>query len=51
MTTVPKVFAGGDAITGAATVILAIRAATEASRAIDAFLRDPQKRWYKPEEK
>lgn len=49
MTTVPKVFAGGDAITGAATVILAIRAATEASSAIDTFLRDPQRKWYPPE--
>jgi len=49
MTTVPKVFAGGDAITGAATVILAIRAATERSSAIDNFLRDPQRKWYPPE--
>lgn len=49
MTTVPKVFAGGDAITGAATVILAIRAAKEASIAIDEYLKDPQKKWYPPE--
>jgi glutamate synthase (NADPH/NADH) small chain len=49
MTSVPKVFAGGDAITGAATVILAIRAAKEASTGIDEFLKDPKKRWYPPE--
>lgn len=50
MTSVPKVFAGGDAITGAATVILAIRAAKEASVAIDQYLKDPKRRWYPPEE-
>jgi glutamate synthase (NADPH) small chain len=49
MTTVPKMFAGGDAITGAATVILAIRAAKEASRAMDAYLRDPMRKWFPPE--
>jgi glutamate synthase (NADPH/NADH) small chain len=48
MTTVPKVFAGGDAITGAATVILATRAGREAARAMDAFLRDPGRNWNSP---
>jgi glutamate synthase (NADPH/NADH) small chain len=46
MTTVPKVFAGGDAITGAATVILATRAGRESARSIDAYLRDPKRTWY-----
>jgi len=49
MSSVPKVFAGGDAITGAATVILAIRAAREAARAMDAYVRDPQRAWNGPE--
>ncbi|HNQ77523.1 MAG TPA: NADPH-dependent glutamate synthase [Acidobacteriota bacterium] len=49
MSTVPKVFAGGDAITGAATVILAIRAAKEAARAMDAYLHDPKRKWFPPE--
>jgi len=49
MTTVPKVFAGGDAITGAATVILATRAGREAARAIDAYVRDPNRAWHAPE--
>ena len=48
MTTVPKVFAGGDAITGAATVILATRAGREAARAMDAYLRDPGRNWNPP---
>ncbi len=46
MSTVPKVFAGGDAITGAATVILATRAGREAARSIDAYVRDPNRTWY-----
>ena len=46
MTTVPKVFAGGDAITGAATVILATRAGREAARSMDAYVRDPARAWY-----
>ncbi len=48
MTTVPKVFAGGDAITGAATVILATRAGREAARSIDAYVRDPFRAWHAP---
>lgn len=38
-TTVPGVFAGGDAVTGAATVILAMGAGRRAAAAIDAYLR------------
>lgn len=34
------VFAGGDAVTGAATVILAMEAGKKAAEAIDAFLRE-----------
>ena len=49
MTTVPKVFAGGDAITGAATVILATRAGREAARSMDAYVRDPFRSWQGPE--
>ncbi len=48
MTTVPKVFAGGDAITGAATVILATRAGREAARSMDAYVRDPARNWNPP---
>ena len=33
------VFAGGDAVTGAATVILAMGAGKQAARAIDAYIR------------
>ena len=38
-TTRPGVFAGGDAVTGAATVILAMGAGRTAARAIDEYLR------------
>ncbi len=38
-TTRPGVFAGGDAVTGAATVILAMGAGRTAAKAIDEFLR------------
>ena len=38
-TTRPGVFAGGDAVTGAATVILAMGAGRKAAAAIDAYLR------------
>ena len=38
-TTRPGVFAGGDAVTGAATVILAMGAGRRAAKAIDAYLR------------
>jgi len=39
MTSIPGVFAGGDIVTGAATVILAMGAGKLAAGAIDAFLR------------
>ena len=38
-TSVPGVYAGGDAVTGAATVILAMGAGKEAAREIDEYLR------------
>ena len=38
-TTRPGVFAGGDAVTGAATVILAMGAGRKAAAAIDEYLR------------
>ena len=37
-TTRPGVFAGGDAVTGAATVILAMGAGKQAASAIDEYL-------------
>ncbi len=39
MTTIPGVFAGGDIVTGAATVILAMGAGKQAAFAIDAYLK------------
>ena len=39
-TAVPDIFAGGDAVTGPATVVAAIGAGKRAARGIDAFLRD-----------
>ena len=39
-TSIPGVYAGGDIVTGAATVIEAMGAAKRASRAIDKFLRE-----------
>ncbi len=42
-TTKPGVFAGGDIVTGAATVILAIGAGKKAARAIHDYLKDS--RW------
>ena len=38
-TTRPGVFAGGDAVTGAATVILAMGAGRKAAAAIDAYIK------------
>ena len=40
MTSMPGVFAGGDIVTGAATVILAAGAGRAAGMAIDKFLKD-----------
>lgn len=42
MTTKDGVFAGGDAVTGAATVILAMGAGKSAARGIDAYLKAKQ---------
>jgi glutamate synthase (NADPH) small chain len=39
-TSIDRVYAGGDVATGAATVILAMGAAKQAARSIDAMLRD-----------
>ena len=44
-TTMPKVFAGGDIVTGGATVILAMGAGRRAARAIGAYLQDRDKAW------
>ena len=38
-TSIPGVFAGGDIVTGAATVILAMGAGKKAAAAIDSYLR------------
>ena len=40
MTTREGVFAGGDAVTGAATVILAMGAGKKGAAAIDAYLQN-----------
>ena len=37
-TSIPYIFAGGDAVTGAATVILAMGAGKKAAAAIDKYL-------------
>lgn len=41
-TSIPGVFAGGDVVTGAATVILAMGAGKEAAQAIDRYLKQSQ---------
>ena len=43
MTSIPGVFAGGDIVTGAATVILAMGAGKKASAGIDSYLRETVK--------
>ena len=43
MTSIPGVFAGGDIVTGAATVILAMGAGKKASAGIDRYLREEVK--------
>ena len=40
MTSIPGVFAGGDIVTGAATVILAMGAGKAAAQGIDTYLRE-----------
>lgn len=42
-TSLDGVYAGGDAVTGAATVILAMGAGKTAARAIDAYLNEPSR--------
>ena len=42
MTSIPGVFAGGDAVTGAATVILAMGAGKTAAASIDQYIMDQQ---------
>jgi len=44
-TTLPGVFAGGDIVTGAATVILAMGAGRRAAKAIGAYLHNDKKIW------
>ncbi len=44
-TSVPGVFAGGDIVTGGATVILAMGAGRRAARAIGTWLADPARAW------
>jgi len=44
-TTLPGVFAGGDIVTGAATVILAMGAGRRAARAIGAWLQGGKQKW------
>ena len=39
-TTRPGIFAGGDAVTGAATVILAMGAGRKAAKAIDEYIKN-----------
>jgi pyruvate/2-oxoglutarate dehydrogenase complex dihydrolipoamide dehydrogenase (E3) component len=44
-TSVPGVFAGGDIVTGGATVILAMGAGRRAARAIGAYLAGGKAKW------
>jgi pyruvate/2-oxoglutarate dehydrogenase complex dihydrolipoamide dehydrogenase (E3) component len=44
-TSVPGVFAGGDIVTGGATVILAMGAGRRAARAIGAWLAGGKRTW------
>ena len=44
-TTLPGVFAGGDIVTGGATVILAMGAGRRAARAIGAYLQGGKQTW------
>ncbi len=44
-TNLKGVFAGGDIVTGGATVILAMGAGRRAARAIGAYLQDGQRKW------
>jgi glutamate synthase (NADPH/NADH) small chain len=42
-TSIPHIFAGGDIVSGAATVIEAMGAGKRAARAIDRYIRNPSK--------
>lgn len=42
-TSIPSIFAGGDAVTGAATVILAMGAGKNAAKAIDEYIKNESK--------
>ena len=44
-TNLPGVFAGGDIVTGGATVILAMGAGRRAARAIGAYLQEEKRTW------
>jgi rubrerythrin len=44
-TSLPGVFAGGDIVTGGATVILAMGAGRRAARSIGAYLKQGKKKW------
>lgn len=44
-TNLPGVFAGGDIVTGGATVILAMGAGRRAAKAIGVYLSDPHRKW------
>ncbi len=44
-TNLPGVFAGGDIVTGGATVILAMGAGRRAAKAIGTYLSDPERNW------
>jgi NADPH-dependent glutamate synthase beta subunit-like oxidoreductase len=44
-TSLPGVFAGGDIVTGAATVILAMGAGRRAAKAIGAYLQGGKRKW------
>jgi glutamate synthase (NADPH/NADH) small chain len=48
-TSIPGVFAGGDAVTGAATVITAMGAAKKAARAMDKYIREKLQSEKQPE--
>jgi glutamate synthase (NADPH/NADH) small chain len=47
-TTKPRVWAGGDIVTGAATVISAMGAGQAAARDIDAYFKSPNSEWQLP---
>ncbi|MBN1310470.1 MAG: dihydropyrimidine dehydrogenase, partial [Anaerolineae bacterium] len=44
-TSKPRVWAGGDVVTGAATVILAMGAGRKAARSIHEYLSNPDSEW------